>query len=103
MDLTSIPNELLVLRGQYATVRSSHEDEKKRMQALCGALSATCVQVLRAVQPEGDDPHDAMYVGSLLVSGHKALEEMKECAVRIRELAEQRAELKPKAWPRNGR
>lgn len=100
MDLASIPIELIVLRGEYATVRSEHENEKKRMQALCGALSATCVQVLRAVQPEGDEPHDVMYVGSLLVSGRKTLEEIEECAVRIRELAEQRAQLKPKAWPR---
>lgn len=100
MDWASIPNDLLVIRGAYATVRSAHEDEKKRMQALCGALSATCVQVLRAVQPDDDEPHDAIYVSSLLVSGHKALKEIEECVIRIRELAEQRAQLKPKAWPR---
>lgn len=100
MDLSNIPADLLMARGKYATVRSEHEDAKKRMQMLCGLLGATSAQILRAIQPDNDGIPDASSIGSLLASGRNTLSEIEACAAMIADLAEQRSDLKRVAWPK---
>lgn len=99
-NLDDWPEDLLIARGKYATVRSEHEDEKKKMQILCGSLAATAAQVLRAVQPDNDVPHDEKAVHNLLESCRAAVGMIEACAEEVRRLALLRAELKPIAWPR---
>lgn len=99
-NLDDWPEDLLIARGKYATIRSEHEDAKKRAQILCGGLSATAAQVLRAVQPDNDAAHDEKAVADLLAACRKAVDDIEDCSEQIRELALLRAELKPLAWPR---
>lgn len=100
IDFDSMNHDLLLARGKYATARSLHEDAKKQAQILCGGLSATAAQILRAVQPDGDAPHDQEAVDHLLAACHKALASIEACAGNIRELAATRAALKGEAWPK---
>lgn len=100
LDFDTMSQELLLARGKYATARSLHEDAKKQAQILCGGLSATAAQILRAVQPDGDALHDQETIDHLLASCYKALSSIEACAGNIRELAETRAALKQEAWPR---
>lgn len=100
IDIDSMDADLLLARGKYATVRSLHEDAKKQMQILCGGLSATAAQILRAVQPDNDALHDEQHVAQLIDACETALRNIEVCTLNIRELAEQRAALKPLAWPK---
>jgi hypothetical protein len=100
MNLDTLPPELLLARGQYATVRSAHEDEKKRLQVLCGGLGATAAQILRAMQPDHDAIPDAQAVDGLLAACRKAVDDIDACCASIDVLAAQRAALKPAAWPK---
>lgn len=102
MELDDLAPELVYARGLYATVRSQHEDEKKRLSVLCGALSASASQVLRAMQPDLDAEPDIAAVKSLIEAARATLASMEACADAIATLSKQRAELKPKAWPRGG-
>lgn len=99
-NLDDWPEDLLIARGKYATIRSEHEDAKKRMQILCGGLNTASTQILRAVQPEGDAAHDEVAVRDLLAVCRKAVEDIEACAASIRGLALHRAQLKPIAWPK---
>jgi hypothetical protein len=98
IDLASLPQDVLLARGQYATVRSAHEDAKKALAIECGKLGAMASQVLRAMQPDNDgipvSPQE------LLASGRNTLNMIEMITLEIQSLAQQRAELKPKAWPR---
>jgi hypothetical protein len=96
INLADIDQAVIVARGEYATVRSAHEDAKKRLQMLCGQLSSTASQVLRRMQPDNDDVPDS--VDSLIASGRNTLVLMEACVAEIESLARQRAELKSKAW-----
>lgn len=100
IDLTTIDNETIIARGQYATVRSAHEDEKKRLSILCGQLSSTSSQVLRYMQPSEDDVLDATAVGEMLDAARGTLEGIQKCVATIEGLAMQRAALKQSAWGR---
>ena len=100
IDLTTIDNDIIVARGQYATVRSAHEDEKKRLSILCGQLSSTASQVLRQMQPADDDAPDGATVGGMLDSARATLGEIEKCVNNIEGLAVQRAALKQSAWGR---
>lgn len=100
MDLDDIPQELLIARGLYATIRSEHEESKKRLQALCGQLSAVSSQVLRAMQPDNNDVPDIFAVLELIETGRSTLRHMEACASDINKLAKQRYTIKLKAWPR---
>lgn len=100
IDFDTMSQDLLLARGKYATARSLHEDAKKQMQILCGGVGATAAQILRAVQPDGEGPHDQEAVDHLLASCYKALASIEACAGNIRHLAETRAALKGEAWPR---
>lgn len=100
IDLTAIDTETIIARGQYATVRSAHEDEKKRLSILCGQLSSASSQVLRYMQPpEGDTPEIGAVLG-LLSNGRETLDKIEACVTEIENLAMQRAALKQAAWGR---
>jgi hypothetical protein len=100
MDLASIPQDLLIARGQYATIRSAHEDAKKQMQMMCGSLGASAAQVLRAVQPDSNGLPDLEAVFNLLSVCSHTVEKMGDCASDIHGLAAKRASIKPAAWPK---
>ena len=98
IDLASLPQDVLLARGEYATVRSAHEDAKKSLAIECGKLGSAASQVLRAMQPDNDAvPADTQ---ELLASARNTLNMIETIALEIQSLAKQRAELKPKAWPR---
>lgn len=96
LDLSIIPEEVRRARGDYATVRAAHEDEKKALSTLCGRLSSVAAQVLRTMQPDNDGVPDS--VESLIASGRDTLQMMEQCSARIESLAKQRQELKAAAW-----
>lgn len=97
MDLSTIDPDLILARGKYSTVRSAHEDELKRLQILTGQLSAFGSQVLRWMQPAEGTPED---ISGLLKDARHTIDQIEQCAGTISELAAQKAELKPVAWPK---
>jgi hypothetical protein len=97
MDLQNIPDDLLMARGKYSTIRAAHEDELKRLSVLTGQLSAFGSQVLRWMQPEEGVPQD---ISGLLKDARHTIGQIEQCAATISELAAQKAELKPRAWPK---
>jgi hypothetical protein len=100
IDLSEIDNETIIARGRYATVRSYHEDEKKRLSILCGQLSSASSQVLRFMQPGEDDAPDSVAVASMLDGARATLGEIEKCVANIEGLAVQRAALRQPAWGR---
>lgn len=98
IDLTSVPSDVLLARGEYATVRGAHEDAKKALQIHTGALSSIASKVLRQMQPDGDDVPGG--IEALLMEGRATLDKIEAECLRITSLACQRADLKPKAWPK---
>ncbi len=100
IDLTAIDQDTITARGQYATVRSAHEDQKKRLAVLCGHFSSIAPQVLRHMQPDNDTQPNMEAVRGLLAEGREALAKMEACVAEIEGLAMQRAALKDTAWGR---
>jgi hypothetical protein len=100
IDLTTIDQDTIIARGQYATVRSAHEDEKKKLVINCGQFSSIAAQITRLMQPDGDTPPDMGAVNDLLSFGRNLLNKIDEGAVEIEALALQRAALKQAAWGR---
>jgi hypothetical protein len=98
IDLTAIDQETIIARGQYATVRSAHEDEKKRLSILCGQLSSSVAQVLRYMQPDGDATPSIDAVLDMLSIARETLTKIDACVESIEALAMQRAALKQAAW-----
>lgn len=96
LNLDEHEQQLYVYRGQYATVRGAHEDEKKRLSVLCGQLQSVSATILRRMQPDNDDVPES--VAELIAGARKTLDEMEACAAEIESLAKQRAELKVLAW-----
>ena len=96
IDLSTIPEEIRLARGEYATVRAAHEDSKRDLQKICGQLSAIASQVLRRMQPDNDDVPDS--VETLICGARNILTLIEACTQEIESLAKQRAELKSKAW-----
>lgn len=96
LNLDDIDASVLLYRGQYATVRGAHEDEKKRLSVLCGQLQSVSATILRRMQPDNDDVPES--VAELIAGARKTLDEMEACAAEIESLAKQRAELKVLAW-----
>lgn len=90
--------ELMLVRGQYSTLNAEHKDTLKRLQILTGSLSSVAAQVLHGVQPKDESfPID---VAAQLSQGRALLDDIDRCVTRLAELAKQRNELKPRAWPR---
>lgn len=98
IDLSKIPASILENRGAYSTVRAAHEDAKKSLQMLCGELASTATKVLRRMQPDNDDVPTC--IDDLLTQARNTLTMMETCASNIESLAEQKAQLKPLAWPK---
>lgn len=99
LDLDTIDPALMLARGKYATVRSAHEESKKQLAILCGGLSAASAQVLNAMQPKVGEP-DMAHVKALVASCRASIDKIDACADEVSALSEQRAALKPIAWPR---
>lgn len=98
MDLTTIPDSVLLARGKYSTVRAEHEDAKKSLQILCGKLTSAGTQLLRMAQPDGDAKIDAANVSMALQTARNTVDEIEACIAYIDALALQRLALKPEAW-----
>jgi hypothetical protein len=90
--------DLMLARGKYSTLNAEHRECLKKLQMLTGSLSSAAAQVLHGVQPRDDS--QAIDVSATLGMGRGLLDEIERCVMRIAELAKQRAELKPQAWPR---
>lgn len=101
MDLTTIPDSVLLARGKYSTVRAEHEDAKKQLQILCGRLSSIGSQILRQAQPSGEQELHSGDVAEQIMAGRVALDEIQACIANIEQLQAQRKALKPEAWGRN--
>lgn len=90
--------ELMFVRGCYSTINAEHKDTLKKLQILTGSLSSVSAQVLHGVQPRDDsEPID---VSAQIGAGRALLDDIDRCVMRLAELAKQRSELKPLAWPR---
>jgi hypothetical protein len=98
IDLTTIDQDTIIARGQYATVRSAHEDEKKKLSILCGQFANVAPQILRHMQPDGDAMPDMRAVADLISFGRNLINKIDECVDEIQALAMQRAALKDSAW-----
>jgi len=98
IDLSKLSSVLLENRGAYSTVRAEHEEQKKSLQMLCGDLASTSTKVLRRMQPDNDEVPDS--VDDLLTAARNTITMMEQCVKEIESLAEQRAKLKPLAWPK---
>jgi hypothetical protein len=98
IDLTAIDQDTIVARGQYSTVRSAHEDQKKRLAILCGQFGSIAPQILRLMQPDGDAIPDMEAVRALVADGRAILGKISDCVSEIEGLAMQRAALKQAAW-----
>jgi hypothetical protein len=100
IDLTTIDQGTIIARGQYATIRSAHEDEKKRLSILCGQMAATSSQVLRYMQPDGDATPEIGGVLDMISLARETITKIEACVANIEVLAIQRASLKDSAWGR---
>lgn len=98
LDIAAIDPDLLANRGAYSTVRAAHEDEMKALQILCGQLSSTAAQILRRVQK--DDDSEPVSVEELIQKARDSIEFIEISVKQVDSLAQQRADLKPLAWPR---
>lgn len=98
IDLTEIDDQTLMARGAYSTIRAAHEDEKKNLQILCGALSSTATKVLRQMQPDNDDI--PVSVNDLLTAARTSVDLIEASVLRITSLAQQRADIRQQAWGR---
>ena len=96
LNLDEYDEQTLLFRGQYATVRGAHEDEKKRLSILCGQLQSVSATILRRMQPDNDDVPES--VAELIAGARATLDDMEACAAEIESLAKQRAELRVLAW-----
>lgn len=97
-DLSTIPSDVLRARGEYSTVRAAHEDSKKQLQILTGALAASASKLLRHMQPDSDGVPDG--VEAMIVEARATIDKIEAECLNITSLARQRADLKPKAWSR---
>lgn len=98
LDIAAIDPALLANRGAYATVRAAHEDQMKALQILCGQLSSTAAQILRRVQKEDDS--EPVSVEELIQKARDSIDFIEVSVKQVDSLAQQRADLKPLAWPR---
>lgn len=99
IDLDKIDESLLIARGQYSTVRSEHEDAKKSLATMCGELSSCATRILKRLQPDNDAVPES--VEELIASAKSSIDAIELCVSNITSLAQQRAKLRPIAWPRN--
>lgn len=101
INFSEIDTDTIMARGQYATVRGAHEDEKKRLSVLCGQLSSASSQILRYMQPPDDETPDAAAVQGMLHAARSVINDIEKCVSSIEDLALQRGALKKPAWGKN--
>jgi hypothetical protein len=96
IDLSTIDPEVLHARGCYSTVRSAHEDSKHALQKQCGDGMSLLGKILKCgTSNDPDDIRDALnHLTDLLLMGNELHSQLGG----MHSLAEQRAELKQKAW-----
>jgi hypothetical protein len=96
IDLSTIDPEVLHARGCYSTVRSAHEDSKHVLQKECGDGMSLFGKILK--HGTSDDPMEIneslTHLNGVLLMVDRLQSQLRE----MRSLAEQRAELKTKAW-----
>lgn len=90
-DLSTVDQNVIIARGQYATVRSAREDALKLLSRQCTDLQSLPSMVLRAVQ-EGQE------VGALLAAIDDLSVRLKEQTQAVLDLHEQKEALKSDAW-----
>lgn len=98
IDIDGIPEDVMLARGRYSTIRAAHEDEKKSLQILCGKLAATSAQILRKMQPDNGAPTEP--ADDLLAVCRQTLIQIEGVARNIESLAKLKEETKPIAWPK---
>jgi len=98
LDLSTISQETLIARGQYATVRRKHEEAKKELAALCSVLQTRAAQILKLMQPDDNGAPAMTLVADLVGFCQKTVFDIARVSDEINSLARQRAELKVKAW-----
>ncbi|HEV2612504.1 MAG TPA: hypothetical protein VGU61_19740 [Noviherbaspirillum sp.] len=96
LDLSAIPEEIRLARGEYATVRGAHEDAKQRLQAVCGEVMAAAPRILKFGQM--DSPNDVQEAFNQLEYLRVVSARIESRLEEIQSLAVQRAALKVKAW-----
>lgn len=100
INLESLSPTMLLARGQYATVRSAHEDAKKELSVLCGKMGGAAAQILRKMQPDNDSTPPSAEIADLLTACRWTIDEIEKTTARIESLSQQRASIKPIAWPK---
>jgi hypothetical protein len=100
IDFSTLSQVMILARGEYATVRGEHEDRKRDLQVLCGKLSATSAQILRKMQPDNDAIPDATAISDLLAVCRWTVNEIERTVALVESLSQQRATLRPIAWPK---
>jgi hypothetical protein len=94
-DLENV--DLMVARGKYSTIRAEHEDAKKELQLLCSALMALPQQILKNGQ---DDEMKVDSAFELVKAAGEILKQLDRHLLVVKQLEQQRAELKLAAWPK---
>jgi hypothetical protein len=95
IDLSTIPDDVMLARGQYSTVRAAHEDLKHKLSVKCGNLASLAAQILKRMQEDTEIlPYD------LLVNTDETVHDISKMIDEMLILAKQRKELKVKAWPK---
>lgn len=88
--------ELMICRGKYSTIRAQHEDAKKELQVRCGEFMSLSGRILKHGQ--SDEPGAIDEAMNHLAELRLQLDCTEKQLQAMRSLAEQRAELKVKAW-----
>lgn len=100
IDLAQIPEELILARGRYATVRAAHEDEKARMAKLGGNLNSLVSMLVKMVQPDEGNEFGLQQLDNIIDAMRENVTLMAECGGKIHSLGAQRNQLKEEAWPK---
>lgn len=100
IDLTAISPELIVARGQYATVRAAHEDMKKAIVTRCGVIMTMTQRITQLSQPDNDKSIDAQALDGCMFALDDAIKALDLQCDQLCELEAQRKTLKELAWPK---
>ena len=98
IDLTNIPDDVLVARGQYSTVNSAHKDTMRKMAELSSDMMTLTGQMLRKVQDTNYTPDSTL--PQTIIDARYTLTEMENTVIEIESLTKQKLALREKAWPK---
>jgi hypothetical protein len=99
IDLSTISPDVLNARGCYSTVRAEHEDAKHVLQKQCGDGMSLLGKILKC--GTSDDPADIIDAIKRLTDLHLICHAMRDHLEQMGSLAEQRIDLKVKAWSKS--